>query len=164
MLERWVGAIITVPDYFLIIFSCSCGWLWSFVQALPDAREYQCWGECNSLYWVLFSLGTPVSSPMFGLNSTLAPASFKFPLNPINSISFDSISFYNGTWLAPVVGNKLSLKPSSHKVPCSISSSAKVWIFVWPSFLPKLIQLSIHTRFVNEYQHLLGANLWCTFI
>ena len=38
----------------------------------------------------------------------------------------------------------------------SIPGSAEIWIFVWPSFPPKLTQLSILPRKVNEYQHILG--------
>ena len=46
-------------------------------------------------------------------------------------------TYYN--WLAQLVRSL----PSDHKVPGSIPGFAKIWIFVRPSFLPKLTQLSI---------------------
>ena len=54
--------------------------------------------------------------------------------------------------LAGIITTVGKISASDHKLP----GSAEIWIFVQPSFLPKLTQLSI----LNEYQHLLGANLW----
>ena len=62
-------------------------------------------------------------------------------------------------WLEPFVRSL----PSSHKVPCMIPGFANIQIFeVQPSFAPLEANSAFHPAnvgTVNEYQHLLGANL-----
>ena len=66
------------------------------------------------------------------------------------------LTSYGRAWLAQLVRSL----PSNHKVPGSIPGFAEIRIFVQSSFPPKPTQLSIPASgVVNEYQHLLGANL-----
>ena len=54
------------------------------------------------------------------------------------------------------VGKISALRPEGPRFDLS---SDEVFIFVQPSFPPKLTQFTILSGWVNEYQRLLGANL-----
>ena len=113
----------------------------------------------SSCWRVVKSSGTTLDSFFPVLVAWLVQATYGDFQELSLTVAESMVKYPSRIALADMVGAVSKISAFRPQGPQFNPSSAEIWIFVRPSFPPKLTQLSILPGKVNEYQRLLGAYL-----